>query len=132
MTVRVSVSFSEFTQLLKFLMIRPSWLCRDNLSKSGTFDLLFNKFCAELNDKGLSFNEGKVIDATFAETPRQRNTKEENKQIKEGNGDNLWNPEGGDTDREKQRKLNKKRHKDIDASRIASSCKILLLEPSSN
>lgn len=92
------------------------WLCKDRLSKAGAFDLLFDKFRAELNDKGLSFNEGKIIDATFVEAPRQRNTKEENKQIKEGNGDSLWNPEDGDTDREKQRKRNKKRHKDIDAS----------------
>ena len=92
------------------------WLSKDRLSKAGAFDLLFDKFRAELNDKGLSFNEGKIIDATFVEAPRQRNTKEENKQIKEGNGDSLWNPEDGDTDREKQRKRNKKRHKDIDAS----------------
>lgn len=31
------------------------------------------------------FNEGKIIDATFVEAPKQRNTKEENKQIKTGN-----------------------------------------------
>ena len=92
------------------------WLSKDKLSKAGAFDLLFDKFRGELDSKGLSFNEGKIIDATFVEAPRQRNTKEENKQIKEGNGGSLWNSEDGDSDREKQRKRNKKIHKDIDAS----------------
>ena len=49
------------------------------------------------------------------EAPRQRNTREENKQIKEGKGGELWNPEEGDTEKEKKRKANKKRQKDIDA-----------------
>ena len=49
-------------------------------------------------------NEGKMIDASFTIAPRQRNTREENKLIKEGKGDELWND-----------KPNKKRHKDIDA-----------------
>jgi hypothetical protein len=35
-------------------------------------------------------NEGKMVDASFTVAPRQRNTKEENKQIKEGKGDELW------------------------------------------
>jgi len=49
-------------------------------------------------------NEGKMVDASFTVAPRQRNTREENKIIKEGRGDELWND-----------KPNKKRHKDIDA-----------------
>ena len=53
------------------------------------------KFLTFLDNKGLSFNEGKIIDATFVEAPKQRNTKEENNQIKVGNGKDLWNPEEG-------------------------------------
>jgi len=49
-------------------------------------------------------NEGKMIDASFTIAPRQRNTKEENKKIKEGVGNELW-----------EDKPNKKKHKDIDA-----------------
>jgi len=49
-------------------------------------------------------NEEKMIDASFTVAPRQRNTKEENKQIKEGKGDELWKDN-----------YNKKRHKNIDA-----------------
>lgn len=47
--------------------------------------------------------------------PKQRNTKEENRQIKEGKGKDLWNPEDGDSDKVKKKKKAKKSHKDIDA-----------------
>jgi IS5 family transposase len=36
-------------------------------------------------------NEGNMVDAGFTVAPRQRNTREENKKIKEGSGDELWN-----------------------------------------
>ena len=39
--------------------------------------------------KGLVFTEGKIIDASFVEAPRQRNTREENRKIKDGEGDDL-------------------------------------------
>ncbi|MFT5216747.1 MAG: IS5 family transposase [Glaciecola sp.] len=32
-----------------------------------------------------------MIDASFTLAPRQRNTREENKSIKNGEGNNLWN-----------------------------------------
>lgn len=38
---------------------------------------------------GLIVNEGKIIDASFVVSPRQRNTREENKRIKKGEGDSL-------------------------------------------
>lgn len=91
------------------------WTYKEKLSSDGTFDRLFDEFRSFLDSKGLSFNEGKIIDATFVGAPKQRNTKEENKQIKEGNGTDLWNPEEGDSEKEKARKKHKKRHKDTDA-----------------
>lgn len=91
------------------------WACKNKLAEDGTFDRLFDEFRTFLDNKGLSFNEGKIIDATFVEAPKQRNTKEENKQIKSGNGKDLWNPEEGDSEREKARKKHKKSHKDVDA-----------------
>jgi hypothetical protein len=45
-----------------------------------------------------------MIDASFTLVPRQRNTREENKAIKEDRDNKLWND-----------KPNKKKHKDIDA-----------------
>ena len=60
-------------------------------------------------------HEGTMIDGSFVEAPRQRNTREENKLIKENRGGELWNPEEGDTEEGKKRKANKKRQKDTDA-----------------
>ena len=80
------------------------WLFREKLTQLGVVEDLFDKFRIYLDDKGLIFNEGKIVDASFTEVPRQRNNREENKQIKEGNGDDLWND-----------KPHKKSHKDIDA-----------------
>lgn len=80
------------------------WAFRESLTTKGLVEKLFTEFRAYLESKGLIMNEGKMIDASFTLTPRQRNTKEENKQIKEGKGDELWKD-----------KPNKKRHKDIDA-----------------
>jgi IS5 family transposase len=60
------------------------WLFGDELSKNGIVDRLFMRFDEHLCRKGYSAKGGTMIDATFVEVPRQRNTKEENKEIKEG------------------------------------------------
>jgi len=65
---------------------------------------LFAQFKLFLGTKELIFNEGQMIDASFTIAPRQRNTREENEKIKNGEGDGLWND-----------KPHKKSHKDIDA-----------------
>lgn len=91
------------------------WHYQEVLTNAGAFDKLFDDFNAVLLSKGLFFNEGQIVDASFVEAPRQRNSREENKQIKAGNGNQLWNPEEGDTEDVKKHKRNKKRHKDIDA-----------------
>jgi len=80
------------------------WAFRELLTTKGLVEKLFNEFRDYLEGKGLIMNEGKMIDASFTLAPRQRNTREENKMIKEGKGDELWNDQP-----------NKKRHKDIDA-----------------
>ena len=41
------------------------WHVKNILSKAGTFDALFDKFRSYLDNKGLSFNEGKIIDAVY-------------------------------------------------------------------
>ncbi len=42
------------------------------------------KFLKDLKKTGLAVNEGKIVDASFIEVPKQRNSREENKQIKNG------------------------------------------------
>jgi len=80
------------------------WAFREKLTQMGIVEDLFIQFRIYLGGKGMIFNEGKIIDASFTEVPIQRNNREENKQIKEDNGDELWNDNP-----------HKKSHKDIDA-----------------
>ena len=80
------------------------WAFRERLTQTASVEELFELFVSNLEQKGLIFNEGQIIDASFMEIPRQRNTREENKMIKDESGDELWNDHP-----------NKKRHKDIDA-----------------
>ena len=67
------------------------WKYKDALAQNGTYDSLFMRFNEYLDSIGLIVNEGKIVDASFVIAPRQRNTREENKKIKEGKGDELWN-----------------------------------------
>lgn len=60
------------------------WLFSNELAKNGVIDRLFIKFDEYLNFRGYSAKGGSMIDASFIEVPKQRNTKEENKEIKEG------------------------------------------------
>ena len=45
---------------------------------------LFDRFGELLEDVHLITKTGTIVDATFVDAPRQRNTREENKTIKEG------------------------------------------------
>jgi len=83
---------------------RTIWDFQDKLSRHKLDEILFEKFHKFLDDKGLYVNEGKIIDASFVEVPRQRNKRAENEKIKNGEGADLW------TD-----KPRKKSQKDIDA-----------------
>jgi IS5 family transposase len=80
------------------------WLFQEKLNKANLEDKLFDLFHTYLDGLGMFVNEGKIVDASFVEVPRQRNTKDENAQIKAGKGDELWNDNP-----------HKKRQKDIDA-----------------
>jgi hypothetical protein len=50
----------------------------------GLVEELFSLFIHELEKLHLIVNEGKIIDASFVEVPRQRNSRDENAQIKAG------------------------------------------------
>jgi len=77
----------------------------EGLKEKGLGERLFQDFVDNLLEKGFIFNEGQIVDASFVLAPRQRNTRDENKKIKDGEGGDLWND-----------KPDKKRQKDIDAS----------------
>lgn len=60
------------------------WLFRDRLSRLGLVDELFERFDRTLNERGFRAQKGSLIDANLVEVPRQRNTRDENAQIKRG------------------------------------------------
>jgi IS5 family transposase len=66
------------------------WLFKEAIAKSGKTEELFNTFEELLESKGYIGKEGKIVDASFVEVPRQRNSREENKQIKEGKVPEEW------------------------------------------
>lgn len=64
------------------------WLFRERLK--GHVERLFNCFSEELRAKQLIANEGKIVDASFVEVPIQRNSRQENEQIKKGEMPKEW------------------------------------------
>ena len=69
------------------------WHYRNELTKNGGIKKMFALFYKELEKRQLIANQGIIVDATFSEVPRQRNTREENKQIKEGSVPEDWQTE---------------------------------------
>jgi IS5 family transposase len=66
------------------------WLFRENLTQSGTIKKLFDLFQRQLNEAGYTAKKGQIIDASFVEVPRQRNTRDENELIKNGETPKEW------------------------------------------
>jgi IS5 family transposase len=66
------------------------WHFRERLVDLGLVPILFDLFKRKLEELGLIVHEGKIIDASFVEVPKQRNDKEENKQIKDGQVPDAW------------------------------------------
>ena len=58
------------------------WLFREHLTRAGAIRRLFRQFDRHLNKKGLMAHEGSIVDASFVEVPRQRNSRKENESIK--------------------------------------------------
>ena len=60
------------------------WLFREELGRDGGVDKLFSRFDHHLMEMGLVGREGKMIDASFVDVPRQRNSRDDNDTIKNG------------------------------------------------
>ena len=74
------------------------WAFRNRLSELKLLDKLFKAFSVQLNQAGYLARKGQIIDASIVPVPVQRNTREENKQIKE---DDI--PEDWDNNKRKQK-----------------------------
>ena len=66
------------------------WHFRETLIEKGVIEKLFAHFNETLDKQGVFANEGRMVDASFVEAPRQRNTRDENKQIKSGQTPEQW------------------------------------------
>jgi IS5 family transposase len=60
------------------------WNFSNELAKAGVMESLFTLFTRELEARGIVTHKGTIVDATFVDAPKQRNTREENKRVKEG------------------------------------------------
>ena len=58
------------------------WVFKERIKEEKLHDVLFQKLNYWLNKKGKILKEGSIIDGTIVEAPIQRNTREENEQIK--------------------------------------------------
>jgi IS5 family transposase len=82
------------------------WNFKEVLKGAKTMEKAFSRFSRQLDDAKIITRSGSIVDATFVDAPRQRNTREENKEIKEGKTPAEW---------ENEENRNKLAQKDIDA-----------------
>jgi IS5 family transposase len=103
--IRDRLSFMRFLGLAISDTVPDSktiWLFREQLNQEGLIKTLFEQFDEFLRQNGFAAQKGQIIDASIIAAPKQRNNRDENKQIKEGQIPADWSE-------------NKKRQKDTDA-----------------
>lgn len=103
--IRDRISFMRFLDLSLGDAVpdeKTIWLFREQLTEAGVIKRLFKEFDQFLEERGFCARRGQIIDASIVEAPRQRNSREENQQIKAGQRPQGWSEQ-------------KKRQKDTDA-----------------
>ena len=103
------LSFKRFTGLglsVKVPDTNTIWMFKEKLKENENEKKLFVCFYAELEKQKLVVSKGKMVDASFHEVPKQRNSREENQEIKEGKVPEEW---------KKDENKHKLRHKDVEA-----------------
>jgi IS5 family transposase len=91
--VRDRLSFTRFLRLGIEDRIPDGttlWLFREALGKAGLIEKLFERFGQHLETKGYIARGGQMIDATIVPVPKQRNTREENEEVKAGKTPKAW------------------------------------------
>lgn len=66
------------------------WVYRERLKEAGVLEKLFERFLRYVEERGLEMREGKIVDASIVEVPKQRNRREENEQIRQGKQPQGW------------------------------------------
>ena len=86
-------SFSRFLGLhaaSKIPDCTTIWRFREDLTKAGVVETLFARFETFLHDHGFRAQKGQIVDASIIKVPIQRNSREENTLIKEGEVPEDW------------------------------------------
>lgn len=86
------------------------WFFREQLTEAKLIENLFTQFDKFLSESGFSAKKGQIIDASIVAAPKQRNSRDENKAVKQGEIPEDWSE-------------NKKRQKDTDARWIKKNGK---------
>jgi IS5 family transposase len=103
--IRDRYSFSRFLDLDPEGRVpdaKTIWLYREQLKNRGLLDEVFSGLLSQIEGAGYVARCGQIVDAAIMETPRQRNPREENEQIKKGDIPEGWSD-------------NKRRQKDTQA-----------------
>src|SRR6266404_4662124 len=66
------------------------WLFRETLAKAGLIEKLFERFGQHLEAKGYIARGGQMVDATIVPVPKQRNSRDENDDVKAGKTPGAW------------------------------------------
>ena len=66
------------------------WNFREHLTNKGIVKELFKRLTTELMKKRMHVKKGVMVDASFVDVPKQRNSREENTTITEGNTPTAW------------------------------------------
>jgi len=85
--IRDRLSFLDFLGLQIGDVVpdeKSIWAFREKLKTANLSDTLFETFTGQLMSQGIIAKEGSMVDASFIEVPKQRNSKEENADIKQG------------------------------------------------
>jgi len=108
------------------------WLFKEQLGKDGLREL-FDLFNQNLNAMGVVKREGSLVDATFVDVPKQRNSRDENKKIKNGEVPEDWQaPENAhklaqkDTDARWTKKGNETHYGYKDHVKVDKSSKVIV------
>ena len=96
---RTEILISDRLSFMRFLGLGLSdrvpdactiWLFREKLTKAGAIRPLFDRFDATLRAAGYLAMGGQIVDASLIAAPKQRNTEEEKKDLKEGRIPKDW------------------------------------------
>src|SRR5258705_13699378 len=98
-TNRLSIRWRDRLSFTRFLRLgiedgipdgTTLWLFRETLAKAGLIEKLFERFGQHLEAKGYIARGGQMVDATIVPVPKQRNSRDENDDVKAGKTPGAW------------------------------------------